>query len=58
MGLLYTITAAVLGLGFIYYAVRLMRDPGDKASMALFFYSLPYLGLVFVAVGVDQFIHF
>lgn len=58
MGLLYTIASLALGAGFIYYAVRLLRTPGDKASMALFFYSLPYLGLLFVAVGVDQFVHF
>ncbi len=58
MGLLYTGAALVLGGGFIYYAVRLWRTPSDQASMALFFYSLPYLGLLFVAVGVDQFVHF
>ena len=58
MGLLYAVTSLVLGVGFIYYAVRLSRHPGDKARMALFFYSLPYLALLFVAVGVDQFVHF
>ena len=58
MGLLYAVTAAVLGAGFIYYAVRLWRKPSDKASMALFFYSLPYLALLFVMAGVDQFVRF
>ncbi len=58
MGLLYLTVALVLGAGFIAYAFRLWRGQNERASMALFFYSLPYLGLLFVAVGVDQFLHF
>ena len=58
MGLLYAAAALVLGAGFIYYAVRLWRMPGDKASMALFFYSLPYLALLFMLAGADQFARF
>ncbi len=58
MGLLYLVAALLLGVGFIGYAVRLWRTPGPSASMSLFFYSLPYLGLLFVAVGLDQLLRF
>jgi protoheme IX farnesyltransferase len=57
MGLVYMVTAAALGIGFLAYAYRLWRSPSDRSSMALFFYSLPYLGLLFLAVGVDVFVH-
>ncbi|MCH7698693.1 MAG: protoheme IX farnesyltransferase [Chloroflexi bacterium] len=58
MGLLYLTVALVLGVGFIAYAFRLWKGQDARASMALFFYSLPYLGLLFVAVGIDEFLHF
>jgi len=58
MGILYAAAAIVLGAGFLAFATRLWRTPGGKASMALFFYSLPYLGLLFVAAGADQFVRF
>lgn len=58
MGLLYLVAALLLGAGFIGYAIRLWRTPGQSASMSLFFYSLPYLGLLFVAVGLDELLHF
>lgn len=57
MGLVYLFAAAALGAGFLVYAYRLWRQPSERSSMALFFYSLPYLGLLFVAVGVDVFLH-
>lgn len=54
MGALYLAVAFVLGAGFLGLAVRLWRDPQPARSRALFLYSLPYLALLFVAMGVDQ----
>ena len=58
MGLLYLTVALVLCAGFIAYSFRLWRGQQEGASMALFFYSLPYLGLLFVAIGIDEFLYF
>jgi len=58
MGLLYVAAAIALGAGFLWYAFLLWRNPGERASMALFFYSLPYLGLLFVAIGADVLLRF
>ncbi len=52
-GLLYLGAAVALGALFLYYAVRLWRDGSARSSAALFRYSIAYLGLLFVAIGVD-----
>jgi protoheme IX farnesyltransferase len=56
-GLLYLLSAVVLGAVFIWYAVRLARA-GDLARRALarsaYLYSLLYLALLFVAIMVDS----
>ena len=52
-GLLYLAVASVLGGFFMYYAARLWRDGSPKSAGALFRYSIVYLGLLFVAIGVD-----
>ncbi len=46
---------AALGLGaaFVWFATRLWRDPEHVSPMSLYKYSLLYLALVFVAMGVD-----
>jgi protoheme IX farnesyltransferase len=53
VGLIYGATAAVLGAGFLAFAWRVLVDASPRASRALFLYSLLYLGLLFVAAGVD-----
>jgi len=53
-GLLYLAAALILGGIFLYYAVRLWRDGSPKSAGALFRYSIVYLGLLFVAIGVDS----
>jgi heme o synthase len=53
MGLLYLVSALVLGGVFIAHAVRLVRDNSDRTAMRLFRYSITYLGLLFVAMAVD-----
>ena len=56
-GLLYLLAAIVLGLVFLWYAVRLVRvaDVGRRAlARSAYVYSLLYLALLFVAIMVDS----
>lgn len=52
LGWLYASAAAVLGLGFLYGALRLWQDPA-RPSIGLYKYSLLYLALLFVAMASD-----
>jgi protoheme IX farnesyltransferase len=56
MGVLYLGAAAVLGAAFVALALRLWREGRARASRALFFYSVFYLGLLFAAVAADRLI--
>ncbi|HXQ76186.1 MAG TPA: heme o synthase [Acidimicrobiales bacterium] len=58
MGLLYVVSAAVLGAGFIVYAVRLRRLSTPRAAMRLFQYSITYLTLLFAAMAGDVLVRF
>jgi len=49
----YGVAAAMLGFGFVAYALRLKRQPSDANAMALFKYSILYLFLIFLALGLD-----
>ncbi len=53
LGVVYIVSAALLGLLFIYYAVRLWREASAMAARRLFRYSILYLALLFVAMVVD-----
>ena len=56
-GLLYTVSAVVLGALFLYEAHLLLRrvKAGDAVNpMRLFHWSITYLALLFLAVAVDQ----
>ena len=53
MGLLYVVAAAVLGVVFLAFGVRLKREQTARAAMQLFQYSITYLTLLFVAMAVD-----
>lgn len=50
---IYLGSALVLGGAFTWYAYRLYRDPAHVSPMSLYKYSLLYLALLFVAMGVD-----
>jgi protoheme IX farnesyltransferase len=55
MGLIYLGAAAVLGVAFVWYALRVLRNASDgRAAIGLFRYSITYLTLLFVAVAVDS----
>ncbi len=54
VGMLYLIAALVLNSIFLYYAVRMLRDTSHAAAWRLYKYSLLYLALLFVAMGIDR----
>lgn len=53
IGVLYIVSAAVLGLLFLVQAIRLARDATPERAIKLFTYSNTYLALLFAAVAVD-----
>ena len=57
MGLIYLVAAVSLGAGFVWYALRVLRDASDGlAAIRLFRFSISYLTLLFAAVAVDSLI--
>jgi protoheme IX farnesyltransferase len=56
LGLLYVVSAAVLGAGSIAMAARMWARATPKASMQLFSYSITYLTLLFIIMAVDVFV--
>ena len=55
-GIAYAAAAVVLGATLIRLALALRRDPTRRRAGLLFHYSLLYLALLFVAVGLDPLI--
>ena len=55
-GLAYAVAAAVLGAWLLRLALSLRGDPTRRRAALLFHYSLLYLALLFVAVGLDPLI--
>ena len=53
LGPVYLVSAIVLGLGFIAYAVRLLRQTGERAAAPIYRYSLLYLALLFAVIMGD-----
>jgi protoheme IX farnesyltransferase len=53
-GWIYLCAALVLGGRFVQLALRLVRDTAPPQARRLFLYSLAYLALLFVAIGVDR----
>ncbi|HEU4698314.1 MAG TPA: heme o synthase [Gemmatimonadales bacterium] len=52
---LYGIAAALLGARLLWYCVRLLREQGvTPTAWKMYKYSLLYLALLFVAMGVDR----
>jgi protoheme IX farnesyltransferase len=54
MGVIYFSAAILLGAGFTWLAVVLMRTESPKVAMRVFNYSIPYVTLLFGAMVVDQ----
>ncbi len=57
-GLIYLVTAVVLGAVFLYYAVRIYRDYSDRLAQTTFRYSILYLTLLFASLLIDHYFHF
>ena len=57
-GLIYLVSAVLLGLGFIYYAVMMMRHKDNKTAMKTFVYSIVYITLLFAALLIDHYLNF
>ena len=57
-GLIYLATALVLGIGFIYFALKMMRNTDNKTAMRTFFYSINYLMIMFAALLIDHYFPF
>jgi protoheme IX farnesyltransferase len=55
LGVIYIVSASVLGLVFLVMAARLMARKTPQAAMQLFSYSITYLTLLFVLMAVDIF---
>ena len=54
-GLIYLVTAVGLGAKFLYYAVKMKTDPDPHLPMAVFRFSINYLGILFAALLVDHY---
>jgi len=54
MGLIYLISAVVLGGLFLVFALQLQRDQTAARAMRLFGYSISYVTLLFGAMAVDR----
>jgi protoheme IX farnesyltransferase len=54
MGVLYLVTAVVLGAAFTGLALRVLRDPRPATAMRLFAFSITYITVLFAAMAVDQ----
>ncbi|MHB1059518.1 MAG: heme o synthase [Rhodanobacter sp.] len=53
-GLIYLGGAAVLDVGFLYYAVRLLNPPDEMFPMKVFKYSIVYLMMLFAFLLADH----
>lgn len=54
-GLIYLIGALLLGIGFVYHAIRFWLSDGAAHAMKTFGYSIVYLSLLFTLLLVDHF---
>lgn len=55
-GLIYLGGAAVLGLGFLYYAIRMLKPPNELFAMETFRYSIIYLMMLFAFLLADHYL--
>jgi len=55
-GALYLLAAALLGMGFLYYALRLKFAPKTDTAMKTFGYSIHYLMALFSFLLIDHYL--
>ena len=54
-GPVYLIGAVLLGLWFLYYAIRMQVDHSDSLAMHMFSYSITYLAALFAFLILDHY---
>ena len=54
-GLIYLVTALILGGRFLWWAVRMRRDQDKEIPMQVFRFSITYLMLLFAALLIDHY---
>ena len=54
-GWLYLLSSLLLGLGFLYWAVVMLRSKGGNSGMKTFQYSIVYLMVLFAVMLVDHY---
>jgi len=52
-GLVYLVSAVILGIGVVYLSVKLLFVPTEEMAWTLFKFTSPYLAIIFVAMMVD-----
>ncbi|MBL1265590.1 heme o synthase [Candidatus Methylomicrobium oryzae] len=55
-GLIYLAAALLLGLGFIYLAILMMRRKDNKTAMQTFGYSIVYITVLFAVLLLDHYV--
>ncbi|MDJ0907604.1 MAG: heme o synthase [Woeseiaceae bacterium] len=56
-GLIYLVTAMILGGMFLQQAIQMMRHPDDvERAMGTFKFSITYLGVLFAALLIDHYL--
>ena len=55
-GVFYLAGVTVLNLGFLWYALRLLRDQDERLPMQTFGYSVIYLMVLFIFLLVDHYL--
>ena len=55
-GWIYAVSAVILGAGFLYWSIEILREKNPKAPMETFKYSINYLLLLFVAMLADHWV--
>jgi len=53
-GLVYGVVAAVMGLGFVMLALRILRERSDRAAKQTFAYSILYLFVLFAVLIAEH----
>jgi protoheme IX farnesyltransferase len=57
LGKFYGVAAALLGARLLWYCIKLLREQtatGTGTAWKMYRYSLLYLALLFVAMGIDR----
>jgi protoheme IX farnesyltransferase len=55
-GILYLVSAAMLGAGFLGFSALVWRRYTDRIARQTFFYSIVYLALLFAALLIDHYL--